>query len=694
MSNSAEHETVEIEYADGEWPEVVVVFMTWSGPPERDLSQTRAEYAERSIQSVRQYLHYPNLSWHIADDGSHREHQDKIKALFADVEYTFSDTGKGWDVNNNWNRAARVAFDRADLMVLWPDDRFPRFDIDLKPFVRLLMSYDDICDIRLKPKLPGHVVTPLERVGQKWWRVGKKATTSREVVAYFGMKHKRYIDHYGFLPTGIWPVKHAAAAMNKRFRSIPGPDAVVPDVIQSRTEAAWGPKSTYSGEPPPTPPPWNGKETKISVVGPFPLRGSVKVSGAKNVVLPAMAVSLLLARGKIQLENTPQLTDVAVQARLLRSLGASVIERKDSMTIDVDGKLNSVVSPDLGSQIRYSLLMLGALLSRCGEVTIPLPGGCSIGERRFDMHLDGLRAMGASIDLSGNTIHAECRRLKGATITFRYPTFSGTINIMAAAVLADGTTTIKNAATNPEIVNVAYLLHKMGAKITGAGTRTLTIEGVKSLRGCRHACMADRIETLTFLAAGAITGGDIVVDGCSPGVIAKELEALRAAGAIIECVKQEGIDSPEQRVHIVGPEKLQAVSVATSAYPGFHTDFQPLFSTLMTLADGRSTITETIIEGRFSHLGELSKMGAKIEIRDGDFVCPNGERGHVAIIDGVDVLHGVTVRCNDLRAGAALLIAGLAADGETIIKNANVIDRGYEDIGGKLLGLRAYISRQ
>ncbi|GAH05050.1 unnamed protein product, partial [marine sediment metagenome] len=233
-----------------------------------------------------------------------------------------------------------------------------------------------------------------------------------------------------------------------------------------------------------------------------------------------------------------------------------------------------------------------------------------------------------------------------------------------------------------------------GAKIAGVGTRTLTIEGVKSLRGCRHACMADRIETLTFLAAGAITGGDIVVDGCSPGVITKELEALRVAGATIECMKQEGIDSPEQKIHVIGPKRLQPVSVITSTYPGFHTDFQPFFSTLMALADGQSTITETVIEGRFSHLGELAKMGAQIEIHNGDFTCPNGKQGQIATIDGVDTLHGANVYCHDLRAGAALLIAALAADGETVIENAPIIDRGYENIDGKLLGLRAYVSRQ
>jgi UDP-N-acetylglucosamine 1-carboxyvinyltransferase len=683
----------EISYTDGEWPEVVVVFLTWAGPPERNLSQTRVGYARRSIQSVREHLHYPNLSWHIADDGSPKEHQDEIKALFAGVDYTFTDTGKGWDVNNNWNRAAKVAFDRADIMVLWPDDRFVRFDVDLRPFVRLLMSYDDVCDIRLKPKLPGHVVAPMERVGQKWWRVDRKATTSREVIAYFGMRHRRYIDHYGYLPTGIWPVKLAASAMNRIFRDIPGPSTVVPDVIQAHIEAGWGPKSTSSGEPKTTPP-WKEKTDKIVVVGPMPLRGAVKVSGAKNVVLPALAASLL-ARGKTHLTHTPHLTDVAIQARLLRSLGANVAERDDSIIVDAKNDLDFVVPFDLGSQIRYSLLMLSVLLSRCGEANIPLPGGCSIGDRKFDMHLDGLRAMGAGIDVSGDTIRAESPHgLKGAEITFRYPTFSGTINIMMAATLADGTTTIKNAAVNPEIVNIAFFLHKMGAKIKGAGTRTLVIEGVDSLGGCKHTIPADRIETLTFLVAGAVTGGDIVVNGCSPGNIANELAALQAAGATIECMKQDGLDSPEQKIHIVGPEKLQAVSIATSAYPGFHTDCQPFFATLMTVANGQSVIEETIVERRFSHLAELAKMGAKVEIRDGDFVCPNGKRGQVAVIDGVDVLHGASVRCRDLRAGMALLVAGLAAEGETIIENANVIDRGYENIDGKLLGLRAYISRQ
>jgi len=379
--------------------------------------------------------------------------------------------------------------------------------------------------------------------------------------------------------------------------------------------------------------------------------------------------------------------------QILRQMNVGVREGPGIKLINATSAMTPIVPGD-GTQIRYSLLMLSALLSRCGTATIPLPGGCNIGDRKFDMHLDGLRAMGAQIEVAGDAIHAKCDRLKGAMMTFRYPTFSGTINIMMAATLADGVTTINNAAINPEVVGVAYFLHRMGAKIKGVGTRTLAIEGVEALKGCKYAIPADRIETLTFLAAGAITGGDITVNGCAPGHIANELDALRAAGATIECIKQDGLDSPEQKIRIVGPEKLQPVSVATSAYPGFHTDFQPFFSTLMTLADGQSTITETIVEGRFSHLAELAKMGASIKIADGDFTCPNGRRGQVATIDGVDTLRGAIVRGHDLRAGAALLVAALAADGETVIENASVIDRGYEDIDGKLLDLRAYVSRQ
>ena len=687
MSNSAEHETVEIEYADGEWPEVVVAFMTWAGPPERKIDQVRLEYARHSIRLFKKHVSYPNLSWHIADDGSPKAYQEQIKALFGETKYTFSDTGKGWDVNNNWNRGAKVAFDRADIMLLWPDDRHCRFDIDLKPFVRLLMSYDDICGIRMKPRVPGHALTLIERVGQKWWRIDKKKSSCREVTAFFEMRHRRYIDHYGYLPTGLWPVKSADGKMNRIFRSLPGPDVVIPDAIQSKSQIPWGMVTTSENNK--KRPPDRGAG-KIVVVGPMPLQGTVKASGAKNAALSILAASLL-AGGETHLERVPDLMDVTAQIQLLQAAGANILRKSDRVAISAPKALDPNVSLDLGHQTRYSLLMLSVLLSRCGEANIPLPGGCSIGNRKFDMHLNGLRAMGAKIDVLENMIRAESPHgLKGAEIAFRYPTFSGTINIMMAAVLADGVTTIKNAAVDPEVVNVAYLLHKMGAKIAGVGTRTITVKGVDSLRGCKHTIPADRTETLTFIVAGAITGGDIVVDGCPPGNIAKELDALRAAGVIID-VKQNDL---EQTIHVVGTREIQPISIATSAYPGFYTDSQPLFSTLMTLANGQSTIEETVMNNRFSHLVELKKMGAQTEIRDGDFVCPNGERGQVAIIDGVDALHGATVQCNDLRAGAALLIAGLAADGETIIKNANVIDRGYEDIGGKLLGLRAYISRQ
>lgn len=680
----------EIEYADGEWPEVVVVFLTWAGPPERKINQIRLRYAEQAIRQFKEHIDYPNLSWHIADDGSPKEYQDAIKALFGETEYTFSDTGKGWDINNNWNRGAKVAFDRADIMLLWPDDRHLRFDIDLKPFVRLLMSYDDICGIRMKPKLPGHQVTSIERVGQKWWRIDKKTSSCREVTSFFEMRHKRYIDYYGYLPTGFWPVKSADGKMNRIFRSLLGPDAVIPDVIQSKRQIPWGIVTTSKNN---TTKPDMGTD-KIVVVGPMPLRGTVKMSGAKNAALSILAASML-AGGKTHLERVPDLTDVTAQIQLLQAAGADILRRSDRAAINVPKTLDPNVQPDLGHQTRYSLLMLSVLLSRCGKANIPLPGGCSLGNRRFDMHLDGLRAMGAKIDVLENMIRAESsHRLKGAEIAFRYPTFSGTINIMMAAVLADGITTIKNAAVDPEVVNVAYFLHKMGAKIEGIGTRTLTIEGVGSLNGCKHTIPADRTETLTFIVAGAITGGDIVVDGCSPGNIANELDALRAAGAIIECIKQDGLNRPEQKIHVVGPQKIQPVSIATSAYPGFYTDSQPIFSTLMTLANGQSKVKETVMNNRFSHLTELAKMGARIEIHDGDFVCPNGERGQIATIDGVDTLHGANVYCHDLRAGAALLIAALAADGETVIEDASIIDRGYENIDGKLLGLRAYVSRQ
>lgn len=689
-----------ITYKDGEWPEVVVLFLTWAGPPARKIAKDRLRYAKLTIQGLRKHLHYPNLSWHIADDGSPKGYQEKIKALFGKTPYTFSDTKKGWDINNNWNRGAKVAFGRADLLICWPDDRFLKFDLNLKPFVQLLMSCREFCGIRLRPRPGGMVSTPTERVGQKWWRIDKKTSRCREVTSYFEMRHRRYIDYYGYLPTGFWPVIRADTMMNTVFRRTPGPDVVIPDIIQARVETPWGAISTWESAPNAgtayrkTAPPWKTKADKMVIVGPTKLRGEIKVGGAKNAALPILAAALL-TKEKVHLERVPDLTDVKVQMQLLQKAGAKIRRKAGTVMIDAAGTLNPVVPADLGRQIRYSLLMLSMLLSRCGKAVVPLPGGCNIGNRKFDMHLDGLRAMGASISVDKDAIQAEASQgLTGAEIELYYPTVSGTMNLMMAASLADGVTTIENAATDPEVVNVAWFLHKMGAKIRGIGTRTLTIEGNKALHGCKHTILADRFETLTFLIAGAITQSTVVVDGCPAGHLTEELAVLRAAGATIEIMKQDGPDYPEQKFRVIGSKRLRPVSIATTAYPGFHTDSQPLFTVLMVLANGQSTIKEAIMENRFSHLGELEKMGAKIEIQEGDFTCPNGAQGKIAVIDGVEKLYGARVHCHDLRAGAALLLATLVADGETILENVAVIDRGYEHIDDKLLSLGTYASRQ
>ena len=424
---------------------------------------------------------------------------------------------------------------------------------------------------------------------------------------------------------------------------------------------------------------------KLIIRGPHKLEGTIKASGAKNASLPIMAASLL-TRDTVYLKRIPDLVDVRTESLLLQQISADVQVEDGVMKICGKGRLKSKVPTDLGSRIRYSLLMLGLLLAREGEAKIPSPGGCEIGTRKYDMHLEGLRVMGADVRVTDEFIEASAPMgLKGADIEFHYPTFSGTINVMIAAASADGVTIIRNAAVNPEVLDFSCFLLKMGAEIEGIGTNVLKIRGRKPLHGCQHTVMADRIETVTYLIAGAITGGDIIVQGCDPKYIQQEIRKLRAAGVCIEEVKHG--------LRVIGPERPRAVSISTSAYPGFHTDVQPLFSTLMTLADGKTIIKETILENRFNHLREIEKMGANIDIVDGDFTCVNGKRGKIAIIEGVDELRGAPVLAHDLRGGAALILAGLAAKGETVIDNVSSIDRGYEQIDEKLSTLGADIRR-
>ena len=424
---------------------------------------------------------------------------------------------------------------------------------------------------------------------------------------------------------------------------------------------------------------------KLIVRGPHKLEGTVKASGAKNASLPIMAASLL-TRDTVYLKRIPDLVDVRTESLLLQQLNADIQVEDGEMKICGKGRLKTKVPAGLGSQIRYSLLMLGLLLARERRARIPLPGGCKIGTRKYDMHLEGLRAMGADVRVTDEFIEANAPMgLKGAYIEFYYPTFSGTMNIMIAATSADGVTIIRNAAVNPEVLDFSCFLLKIGAEIEGIGTNVLKIRGRKPLHGCQHTVMADRIETATYLIAGAITGGDIIVQGCDPKYIQQEIRKLRAAGVCIEEVKQG--------LRVIGPERPRAVSISTSAYPGFHTDIQPLFSTLMTLADGKSIIKEIILENRFTHLMEIDKMGANIDIVDGDFTCVNGKRSKIAIIEGVDELRGAPVLAHDLRGGAALILAGLAAKGETVIDNVSSIDRGYEQIDEKLSTLGADIRR-
>lgn len=423
---------------------------------------------------------------------------------------------------------------------------------------------------------------------------------------------------------------------------------------------------------------------KFVIKGGATLSGNICVGGAKNASLPIMVASLL-PDTQVRLKGVPNLEDIRILADLIEGVGGSITRNKNELTIGSAADLNQLVPEEEGGQIRYSLLMLGLLLTKKGKVQIPLPGGCKIGTRKYDLHLDGLRKMGAEIKVEGDFIVGEARKLKGTENEFYYPTFSGTQNIMIAASLADGVTIIRNAARNPEVVDFSNFLIRMGAKIEGVGTSTIKIQGVDKLHGCEHTIMPDRIAVATFMIASAFTNGDIYIENGNIEYLQAEVEKLRNAGVKVQ--------KEETGVRVIGRARPKAVDVTTSAYPGFHTDVQPLFSSLMTIAEGESIIKETILENRFNHLDELKKMGANVEIKEGNFFCVNGKRGRYAIVNGVKKLRGAQVKAHDLRGGAALILAGLAAEGTTKVTDVYQIDRGYEKIEEKLANLGADIRR-
>jgi UDP-N-acetylglucosamine 1-carboxyvinyltransferase len=398
------------------------------------------------------------------------------------------------------------------------------------------------------------------------------------------------------------------------------------------------------------------------------------VSGAKNAALPILCAALL-ADGRSTFRNVPALRDIDTTAALLRFMGAAVDCAPPVVTVDPSGFKRAEAPYELVKQMRASVLVLGPLVARHGRAVVSLPGGCAIGERPIDQHLKGLEAMGAAIKLEHGYVKVQVDRLRGADIVLDTPTVTGTENLMMAAVLAKGRTTILNAAHEPEVEELARVLNKMGASVEGAGTDVVRIQGVASLQPVDHAIIPDRIEAGTFLVAAAATGGDVLVRNCQLEHLEAVAAKLRQAG--VELVRQDdGV-----RVH---PRKgpLRSLEITTAPHPGFPTDMQAQLMVLMTAASGRSVITETIFENRFMHVGELRRMGADIEIR-----------GRTAFVGGPTPLSGAQVMATDLRASASLVIAGLLAEGTTEILRVYHIDRGYEHIEKKLQGLGARIER-
>jgi len=414
---------------------------------------------------------------------------------------------------------------------------------------------------------------------------------------------------------------------------------------------------------------------KLLINGGVKLQGNVRISGAKNAVLPILAATLL-ADGPATIENVPHLHDVTTTVELLGCMGVMVsVDEKLSVEVDSSTIENYTAPYHLVKTMRSSILVLGPLLARFGEAEVSLPGGCAIGSRPVDLHIKGLQDMGAEIDVSNGYIHAKAKRLKGARLVMDIVTVTGTENLMMAAALADGTTIIENAAREPEVVDLANFIIAMGGKISGAGTDTITIEGVEKLHGTRYRVLPDRIETGTFLVAAAITGGSIMVKDTDPKLLDAVIDKLRDAGAKVEVGDDWIALDMEGR-------RPKAVSVRTAPYPAFPTDMQAQFAALNTMAEGTATVVETVFENRFMHVQELKRMGADIEIE-----------GNTAIIRGVDALTSAPVMATDLRASASLIIAGLVASGETEVQRIYHIDRGYENIEEKLALLGAKIRR-
>jgi len=413
---------------------------------------------------------------------------------------------------------------------------------------------------------------------------------------------------------------------------------------------------------------------KLLIRGGCSLNGEIAMSGAKNAALPILCASLLTADA-MDFANVPQLNDISTMLRLLGDMGVGIErEGEDGLRLDGAGLNNPVASYEMVKTMRASILVLGPLLARCGEARVSLPGGCAIGARPVDQHIKGLQAMGAEVTVEQGYVHARASRLKGARICTDMVTVTGTENLMMAACLADGETIIENAAREPEVVDLANCLVAMGARISGAGTDIIRIQGVERLHGAKHAIMPDRIETGTYLCAAAVTGGKVRLTRTSAAYLDAVVDKLLDAGCEV-VIERDAIQ-------LAAPAKLKSVSLRTAPYPAFPTDMQAQFMAMNCVAEGVATIRETIFENRFMHVNELMRLGANIQIE-----------GNNAVVRGVERLQGATVMATDLRASASLIIAGLVAEGETLIDRIYHLDRGYEHIERKLSALGASVER-
>lgn len=413
---------------------------------------------------------------------------------------------------------------------------------------------------------------------------------------------------------------------------------------------------------------------KILIEGGKPLSGSIKVSGAKNAALPIMA-GVILSTEPVRLTNVPALNDVETMAKVLQAIGIKSSCLGDNVyQFDASGPVSDEAPYELVKTMRASFFVMGPLLARLKKARVPLPGGCAIGVRPVNIHLKGFEALGAQVSIEGGCAVAVAENLRGARIILDFPSVGATENLMMAATLAEGRTVIDNAAQEPEIVDLAKFLNAIGAKIEGAGSPSITIEGVERLGGGEYRVMPDRIEAGTFAVMGAMTGGPIRVENCDPDHLLALINKLREMGA--------EITTEADAIIVKADRRLRAVEVKTLPYPGFATDLQSQLMAAMCLAEGSSSVTETIFENRFMHVSELARMGASIAIHD-----------RTAVVHGVKTLQGAPVSATDLRAGAAMVLAGLVAEGRTEISQVYHIDRGYEDLVGRILKLGASIQR-